>query len=107
MINVESACYGFDFLVRIVKDGIFPVLQIFIPIILIVLCTLDLGRVVIGKDDKENKNILKRIVKRLVCAILIFFFVTVVNLFFTMIGNITDNEDLIRWSECWNNPIEV
>lgn len=107
IVNVDSACYGFDFLVRIIKDGVFPILQIVIPIILLVLCTFDLGKAVIGSDDKENKNILKRIVKRLVCAILIFFFVTVVNLFFTMIGNITDNEDLIRWSECWNNPMDV
>lgn len=105
VVNVESACYGFDFIVRIIKDGIFPIMQIVIPIILVVLCTLDLGRAVIGSDDKENKKILKRIVRRLVYAILIFFFITVINLIFTMVGNITENEDLIRWSQCWNNPM--
>ena len=105
VVNVESACYGFDFLIRIIKDGIFPIVQVVIPIILIVLCTFDLGRAVIGSDDKENKKILKRIVRRLVFAILIFFIVTVVNLIFTMVGNITENEALIRWSQCWNNPM--
>ena len=105
VVNVESACYGFDFLIRIIKDGIFPIMQIVIPIILLVLCTFDLGRAVIGSDDKENKKILKRIVRRLVFAILIFFIVTVINLIFTMVGNITENEDLIRWSQCWNNPM--
>lgn len=105
VVNVESACYGFDFLIRIIKDGIFPIVQVVIPIILIVLCTFDLGRAVIGSDDKENKKILKRIVRRLVFAILIFFIVTVINLIFTMVGNITENEDLIRWSQCWNNPM--
>ena len=105
VVNVESACYGFDFIVRIIKDGIFPIMQIVIPIILVVLCTFDLGRAVIGSDDKENKKILKRIVRRLVFAILIFFIVTVINLIFTMVGNITENEDLIRWSQCWNNPM--
>ena len=105
VVNVESACYGFDFIVRIIKDGIFPIMQIVIPIILVVLCTLDLGRAVIGSDDKENKKILKRIVRRLVYAILIFFFITVINLIFTMVGNITENEALIRWSQCWNNPM--
>lgn len=105
VVNIESACYGFDFLIRIIKDGIFPIVQVVIPIILIVLCTFDLGRAVIGSDDKENKKILKRIVRRLVFAILIFFIVTVINLIFTMVGNITENEDLIRWSQCWNNPM--
>ena len=107
IVNVDSACYGFDFLVRIVKDGVFPILQIVIPIILLVLCTFDLGKAVIGSDDKENKKLLKRIVRRLVYAILIFFFITVLNLLFTMVGNITDNETLSRWSQCWNNPMEM
>lgn len=105
VVNVESACYGFDFLIRIIKDGIFPIVQVVIPIILIVLCTFDLGKAVLSSDDKENKKILKRIVRRLVYAILIFFFVTVINLIFTMVGNITENEALIRWSQCWNNPM--
>lgn len=105
VVNVESACYGFDSIIRVIKEGVFPIIQIVIPIILVVLCTLDLGRAVIGSDDKENKKILKRIVRRLVYAILIFFFITVINLIFTMVGNITENEDLIRWSQCWNNPM--
>lgn len=105
IINVESNCYGFDSLVRVIRDGVFPIVQIAIPIILLVLCTFDLGRAVIGSDDKENKKILKRIVRRLVYAILIFFFITVINLVFTMVGSITDNEDLIKWSNCWNNPM--
>ena len=105
IVNIESNCYGFDSLVRVIRDGVFPIVQIAIPIILLVLCTFDLGRAVIGSDDKENKKILKRIVRRLVYAILIFFFITVINLVFTMVGSITDNEDLIKWSNCWNNPM--
>lgn len=105
IVNIESNCYGFDPLVRVIRDGVFPIVQIAIPIILLVLCTFDLGRAVIGSDDKENKKILKRIVRRLVYAILIFFFITVINLVFTMVGSITDNEDLIKWSNCWNNPM--
>ena len=105
VVNVESACYGFDSIIRVIKDGVFPIMQIVIPIILVVLSTLDLGRAVISSDDKENKKNLKRIVRRLVYAILIFFFITVVNLIFTMVGSITENENLIKWSQCWNNPL--
>ena len=106
VVNVDSACYGFDAVVRVIKDGVFPIIQIVIPIILLVLCTFDLGKAVIGSDDKENKKLLKRIVRRLVYAILIFFFITVLNLIFTMVGSITENDTLVRWSNCWNYPME-
>lgn len=105
VVDVESNCYGFDSLIKVIKDGVFPVIQIAIPIILLVLCTFDLGKAVIGSDDKENKKIIKRLLRRCVCAILIFFMVTFMNLIFTMIGTITENETLEKWSECWNNPI--
>ncbi len=102
--NINSNCYGFDFLVMIIKEGVFPIIQIAIPIILIVLCTFDLGRAVIVSDDKENKKLLKRMVRRLIYAVLIFLFITIINLIFTMIGSITDSDELTKWSECWNNP---
>ena len=105
VVDVESNCYGFDPLIKVIKDGVFPVIQIAIPIILLVLCTFDLGKAVIGSDDKENKKIIKRLLRRCVYAILIFFIVTFINLIFTMIGTITENETLEKWSECWNNPI--
>lgn len=104
VINVESPCYGFDSLVRVIKEGIFPIIQVIIPIILIVLCTFDLGKAVISSDDKENKKTIKRMLRRIIFAILLFFFITFVNLIFTMVDNITENDTLIRWSECWNNP---
>ena len=104
VVNVDSNCYGFDAIVRVIKDGVFPIIQIAIPIILLVLCTFDLGKAVISSDDKENKKLLKRIVRRLIYALLLFFLITIINLVFTMIDSITDNETLIRWRECWNNP---
>ena len=107
VVNIDSACYGFDAIVRVIKEGVFPILQIAIPIILIVLCTFDLGKAVLSSDDKENKKLLSRIVKRLVYALLIFFFITVLNLIFTMVGSITENDTLVKWSECWNNPMEL
>lgn len=106
IVNFESNCSGLDPIIRVVKEGLFPIIQIAIPIILIVLCTLDLGRAVIGSDDKENKKLLKRIVRRLVYALVLFFLITVINLIFSMVGSITENETLIRWSNCWNYPMD-
>lgn len=102
-VNIESDCYGIDFAIKVIKEGVFPIVQIAIPIILIVLCTFDLGKAVISSDDKENKKLIKRLVRRCVYAILIFFIITIINLIFTIVGTITEDEELIRWSECWNS----
>ena len=103
--NPDSACRGFDFVIRIIKNGLFPVLQIGIPIILVVLGTLDLGKAVISSDDKAVKEAQSKLIKRCIYAILVFFIVTLLNLLFTMIGNIAgdDAPGLQSWSACWNS----
>ena len=104
-VNPDSACRGFDFVIRIIKNGLFPVLQIGIPIILVVLGTLDLGKAVISSDDKAVKEAQSKLIKRCIYAILVFFIVTLLNLLFTMVGNIAgdDAPGLKNWSECWNS----
>lgn len=103
--NPDSACKGFDFVIRIIKNGLFPILQIGIPIILIVLGTLDLGKAVISSDDKAVKEAQSKLIKRCMYAILVFFIVTLLNLLFTMVGNIAgdDAPGLQSWSACWNS----
>ena len=103
-VNAEGPCRGFGFIIRIIKNGVFPVLQIGIPIILIVLGTLDLAKAVISSDDKAVKEAQSKLIKRCIYAILVFFIVTLINLVFSMVGNITGNEALERWSQCWSNP---
>ncbi len=105
--NPDSACRGFDFLIRIIKNGLFPVLQIGIPIILIVLGTLDLGKAVLSGDDKVVKEAQSKLIKRCIYAILVFFIVTLVNLIFSMLGQITGSEAMTEWSNCWNNPADI
>ena len=99
--NPEGPCRGFGFVVRIIKNGLFPILQI-------VLGTLDLGKAVISSDDKAVKEAQSKLIKRCIYAILVFFIVTLVNLLFTMVGNIAgdDAPGLQSWSECWSNPEE-
>ena len=107
-VNTEGPCRGFGFIVRIIKNGVFPVLQIGIPIILIVLGTLDLAKAVISSDDKAVKEAQSKLIKRCIYAILVFFIVTLINLVFTMVGNIAGDSapGLTQWSQCWSNPDE-
>ena len=105
-VNPEDNCRGFGFIVRIIKNGLFPILQIGIPIILIVLGTLDLGKAVISSDDKAVKEAQSKLIKRCIYAILVFFIVTLINLLFSMVGTIAgdDAPGLQSWSACWSNP---
>ncbi len=104
-VNPDSACKGFDFVIRIIKNGVFPVIQIGIPIVLIVLGTLDLGKAVISSDDKAVKEAQSKLIKRCIYAIILFFIVTLLNLLFSMVGNIAgdDAPGLQSWSACWDS----
>ena len=104
--NPDTACKGFDFVIRIIKNGLFPILQIGIPIILIVLGTLDLGKAVISSDDKAVKEAQSKLIKRCIYAIAVFFIVTLVSLVFSMVGSLVDEETapgLVNWSDCWRS----
>jgi len=95
-------------LVKLIKHGIIPLIQIGIPIILIVLGMLDLGKAVMASKDDEIKNAQKMLIKRCIYAVAIFFVVLIVNLVFSLLSNAgTDaqgnnlGEQGMNWATCW------
>ena len=102
----DTKCGGLLPIFRIVRKGIMPIIWIGIPIILIVMGTIDLGKAVISSDDKEIKASTGRLVKRIVYAIVIFFMVTIVSLVMSIITK-ADDDDMIKsdgtysWKKCW------
>lgn len=98
-----DACTDILPLLKVIRHGIMPLIQIGIPIVLIVLGTLDLGKAVIASDDKEIKAAQGRLIKRVLYAAVIFFMVTIVSLVFNIIAT-ADSEDVPNsdWRSCWN-----
>lgn len=91
--------------IRIVRDGIMPLFQIGIPIILIVLGTIDLGKAVIASKEDEIKNAQKMLIKRAIYAVAVFFVVTIVSLVFSLFSTTKDEEltgVATSWLSCWN-----
>ena len=92
-------------IIRLVRDGVIPLIQIGIPILLIVLGTIDLGKAVIASKEDEIKNAQKMLVKRAIYAVAVFFVVTIVTLVFSLFAS-TGDEDLENtansWTDCWN-----
>ena len=91
-------------IIQFIKRGIFPIIQIGIPIILIVMGSIDLGKAVMSSDDKEIKGATSKLIKRAIAAVAVFFVTTVVSLLmglFTKSGaNVEGNTT--SWQECWD-----
>ena len=91
---------------KFIKFGLFPIIQIGIPIILIVMGSIDLGKAVLSSDDKEIKGATGKLIKRAIAAIAVFFVATIVSLLMGLFkgsgstenNNVSGTED---WRDCW------
>ena len=109
LFQIMDACAGIGPVVAIIKNGLFPIIQIGIPILLILFGTLDLGKAVIGNDDKAIKTATSMLIKRALMALAVFFVVFLVNLVFGWLGkaqtaNGTDGPEIkeANWFTCWD-----
>lgn len=105
-VTTDDACRGLTPIIKIVRKGIFPIVQIGIPLILIILGTIDLGKAVISSDDKEVKGAQSRLVKRCIYAVAIFFVATLVIILMDLVAGAVgttdpDIGDPTSWKECW------
>ena len=92
-------------LVRLIRNGIIPLIQIGIPIILIILGMLDLGKAVMASKEDEIKNAQKLLIKRCIYAVAIFFVVMIVQVVFGLLSSTGDAEigsTSTNWAECWD-----
>lgn len=92
-------------IIRLIKNGIIPLIQIGIPIILILLGMLDLGKAVVASKEDEIKAAQKLLIKRAIYALAIFFVVLIVQLVFGLLSSTGDKNienQGANWSTCWN-----
>ena len=82
------------------------VFKIVIPIILIILGMIDLGKAVISSDDKVIKDSAIHFAKRLIAGVAIFFVPTIIRVVFNYIGEFTDTmrSDYMVCVNCLTNP---
>ncbi len=99
-------CGGLEPIVQFIKHGVFPVIQIGIPILLILMGSIDLGKAVISNDDKEIKGATGKLVKRALMAVAVFFVVTLVRVVFGWLAK-TDIGEQNDWWSCWDNAVII
>lgn len=92
-------------IIRLIRDGVIPLIQIGIPIILILLGMLDLGKAVVASKEDEIKAAQKLLIKRAIYALAIFFVVLIVQLVFGLLSTTGDSDIASEgesWKECWD-----
>lgn len=65
---------------------VFFVFKIAIPVLLIVLGSIDLGKAVVAQSEDEIKKATQLLIKRAVYGVVIFFIPTIVGLVFGLVG---------------------
>lgn len=104
MFQILDACEGLGPIVAVVK-GVFNIIKIGVPIILIIMGAIDLGRAVMASDDKEIKAATSKLIKRAVAAVAVFFAVTIVDVVMGLVAKgetDSDGANSSSWSACWN-----
>ena len=90
---LADACNGLKSIVMIVRF-ILNIIQWVVPIILIVLGTIDLVKAVIAGKDDDIKKHQQTLIKRIIAAVIVFLIPMLVSILMGWIGN----ED---WKQCW------
>lgn len=80
-----------DFIDKI--NSILSTIRIFVPILLILLGTLDFSKAVFSSSEEEMKKASSKFMKRLMAAILVFLIPTLVNFLLDMANDIWNNID--------------
>lgn len=66
------------------------IIKIVVPLLLILLGMLDLGKAVISSDEKAIKTSTNMLIKRFIAAVVIFFIPTIVNALFSVLDVMGD-----------------
>ena len=93
LANVTCGGYTFDSILPGITSTIVTIIKIGIPLILIFLGMLDLGKAVMANDEKVMKESQSRLIKRFVYALVVFLLVAIVQMVFSMIGKAGESSE--------------
>ena len=77
----KNYCTDLQPVINLLKS-VLTIIQWGIPILLIVMGSIDLGKAVLASDDKEIKGATSKLIKRAIAAVAVFFIPMLVNLIF-------------------------
>ena len=72
--------------VRTDLNNVFNFIKIILPLLILVLSSYDFIKGISSKDEKEIKKSFSKLIKRIICAIIIFFLPTIINTLLDFLG---------------------
>lgn len=99
MFLLDGFCSGSVLRIFNVIAKVIFILKIAIPIIIVLLAMLDLGKAVMAGEEKAIKEAQGMLIKRLIYGVVIFFVVTVVQVVFGLVNN---NVKEGEGAKCWS-----
>lgn len=97
-------CNGLGPVVSLLKS-VLTILQWAIPVLLIIMGSIDLGKAVLASDDKEIKGATSKLIKRAIAAVAVFFVPMLVDLLINLVANANaDGAETGNFATCWKNP---
>lgn len=99
MIYFLDACTDSSFLsIILLVKNILELICILVPILLILMSSIDIGKIVLNPDPKNSKKAMSMLIKRCIAAVALFFVPTFVNLLLSFLGKVS-----YTTTACWNN----
>lgn len=103
MMYFLDVCTDSSFLSVIsLAKGIIEIICIIVPILLILMSSIDVGKIVLNPDSKEVKKATSMLIKRFIGAIGVFFIPTIVSVVFGLVGTVN-----YKTTACWNNANKI
>ena len=86
LANISCGPFTIDETIPNLVSLVVTVIQVFIPIALIIFGMLDMGKAVMGNDEKTMKEQQGKLIKRFIYAVVVFLIVAIVKLVFTTLA---------------------
>lgn len=100
--NGEGCPEELRLIVVFLKRVVFNTVQLFVPILLILMGTIDFAKAVMASDDKGNKEAISKFIKRCGAALMVFFLATIISVVMGMFAK-TNIGEQDSWKTCWNS----
>ena len=100
LMALDDGCGGLLPVVKILRNGVFPIVFIGIPILFLIFAVVDLGKAVIASDEKEVKQAQSRLIKRAIYTAAVFLVIPLVSLVMDIVGK-GETGNTTGWYDCW------
>lgn len=87
---------------RLIRKILTPIVSIALPILLILMGSIDLGKAVMASDDRAMKETASKFLRRCIAAVAVFFVVTIVTILMNMLSKVDEIGEQNGWKSCWN-----